>query len=80
MTQAQEEFLIELKSNPKSTARDYARIYKKHSNLAIEKERSNGANEHQAKAMGNYYTVSVLVDFIVDEGQIARILSIQESM
>ena len=79
MTHLQEEFLSELKSKPKLTVAEYSALYNKHSKLAIEQEENNGANKHQAKAMGNYYTVSVLSDFVGNENLLARIIALQES-
>ena len=79
MTPLQEAFLSELKSNPKFTVAEYAALYKKHSKLAIEHEEQNGASEHQAKAMGNYYTVTVLSDYINSENKLARIIALHES-
>lgn len=79
MTQLQETFLSELKSDPKFTVADYAALYDKHSKLAIEDEVNNGADEHQAKAMGNYYTVAVLSNFINSENKLARIIAFHES-
>jgi hypothetical protein len=79
MTPLQEAFLSELKSKAKFTVAEYAALYKKHSKLAIEHEKNNGASEHQAKAMGNYYTVSVLSDFIGNENILARVIALHES-
>jgi len=79
MTALQEAFLDELKSNPKFTVKDYAALYTKHSKIAVEHEASNGAGEHQAKAMGNYYTVAVLSNFISNENKLARIIAMHES-
>ena len=79
MTELQEAFLSELKSKPKLTVFEYAALYTKHSKIAIEHEKNNGASEHQAKAMGNYYTVTVLSDFINSENKLARIIAMQES-
>jgi len=79
MTDLQETFLNELKSNPKFTVKEYAALYTKHSKIAIEHEANNGASEHQAKAMGNYYTVAVLSNFINSENKLARIIALHES-
>jgi len=79
MTQLQEAFLSELKSKEKATVADYAALYNKHCALAIEHEANNGASEHQAKSMGNYYTVTVLSDFIGSENKLARIIHLAES-
>ena len=79
MTELQEAFLTELKSNPKFTVAEYAELYKKHSAFAIEDEVSNGADEHRAKAMGNYYTVAVLSNFINSENKLARIIAFAET-
>ena len=79
MTGPQEEFLSELKSKVKPTVAEYSALYIKHCKLAIEHEESNGANPHQAKAMGNYYTVSVLSDFVNSENKLARIIQLCES-
>lgn len=80
MTPLQEAFLGELKSKAKHTVAEYAALYKKHSRLAIEQELSTGASEQKAKAMGNYYTVSVLSDFVGNENILARIIALHESM
>ena len=79
MTHLQEEFLSALKSKVKLTVAEYAALYGKHTKLAIEEEKNNGASEHQAKAMGNYYTVSVLSDFIGNENILARVIALHES-
>jgi len=78
MTPLQETFLNELKSKTKLTVIEYADLYNKHSQLAIEYEKNKGASEHQAKAMGNYYTVTVLSDFINSENKLARIIALAE--
>ena len=79
MKHLEEAFLNELKSKKKPTVAEYAALYKKHSELAIEEETKNGASEHQAKAMGNYYTVTVLSKFIASENKLARIIALHES-
>ena len=79
MTGLQEAFLRELKSNAKFTVAEYAVIFNKHIKLAIEEEQMNGASEHQAKAMGNYYTVAILSNFIDNENKLARIIAHHES-
>lgn len=79
MTELQEAFLNELKSNPKFTVAEYADLYNKHSTLAIEDEVNSGADEHRAKAMGNYYTVAVLSNFINNENKLARIIALAET-
>ncbi|MFT5660799.1 MAG: hypothetical protein ACI9TV_001442 [Sulfurimonas sp.] len=79
MTHLQEAFLSELKSKEKLTVVEYANLYKKYSKLAIEEEEKNGASRHQAKAMGNYYTVTVLSDFVASENKLARIIALHES-
>ena len=79
MTGLQEAFLRELKSNTKFTVAEYAALYKKHIKLAIKQEQMNGASEHQAKAMGNYYTVAILSNFIDNENKLARIIAHHES-
>ena len=79
MTDLQEKFLRELKSKEKLTVAEYAVIFDKHINLAIEEEQMNGASEHQAKTMGNYYTVAILSNFIDNENTLARIIAHQES-
>ncbi len=79
MTPLQEAFLSELKSKPKLTVAEYAALYKKHTQLAIEHEANNGASEPQARAMGNYYTVSVLSDFVANENLLVRIMALHES-
>jgi len=77
MTHLQEEFLSELKSKEKLTVAEYAALYNKHSKLAIEHEINNGASEPKAKAMGDYYTVSVLSDFVGNDDLIDRIMALQ---
>ena len=79
MTHLQEEFLDELKSKEKLTVKEYANLYSKHIQIAIEYEEKNGANAHQAKAMGNYYTVTVLADFVASENKLARIIAFHEA-
>ena len=79
MTSLQEEFLNELKSNLKFTTAEYAALYNKHRKIAIEDEERNGAGEHQAKTMGNYYTVAVLSNFIANENKLTRIIHISEN-
>ena len=79
MTHLQEQFLHELKSKEKFTIVEYADIFKKHIQLAIEEELMNGASEHQAKAMGNYYTIAILSNFIDNENKLARIIAYHES-
>ncbi len=79
MTNLQEDFRSELKSKEKLTVAEYAALYKKHTKLAIAAELNNGASEHQAKAMGNYYTVAVLSNFVASENLLARILASHES-
>ena len=80
MTDLQEAFLTELKSNAKFTVAEYAALYKKHRKLAIEHEESKGSDRHQSNAMGNYYTVTVLSDFIASENKLARIIALEESL
>lgn len=79
MTDLQKDFLSELQSKARFTVAEYAEMYNKHSKLAIKEEEKNGANEYQAKAMGNYYTVTVLSDFINSENKLARIIAFHES-
>lgn len=79
MTQLQEEFLEELKSKEKLTIKEYADLFGKNIQIAIDYEVSNGASAHQAKAMGNYYTVTVLSDFVASENKLARIIAFHES-
>lgn len=79
MKNLQEEFLTELKANEKLTVSGYADLYDKHTKLAIEEQTQNGADEHQAKAMGNYYTVAVLSNFVASENLLARILAKHEA-
>jgi len=78
MTDLQEAFYTELKSNAKFTVAEYSAIYKKHSKIAIEHETSNGAGETQAKAMGEYYTVAILSNFISNENKLSRIIAFKE--
>jgi hypothetical protein len=79
MIPLQEAFLRELKSKEKPTIVDYADLYKKYSNLAIEQEEINGASKAKADAMGNYYTVSTLSKFVDNENTLARIIALHES-
>jgi len=79
MTQLQEEFLNELKSKEKLTVSEYAQLYNKHRAIAIEDEKNSGASEYQAKAMGNYYTVAILSNFINNENILARVIALAES-
>lgn len=78
MTHLQKEFLSELQSKDKLTVIEYANLYDKHTKLAIAQEEKNGASSHQAKAMGSYYTISILSDFIDSENKLARIIAIYE--
>ena len=79
MTDLQEEFRNELKSKQKLTVAEYAALYNKNRQLAIEQEKNNGAHELQANAMGNYYTIAVLSNFIGNENILARIIAFGES-
>ncbi len=79
MTNLQEAFLNELKSKRKFTISEYAQMYAKHTKLAIQEELENGASEHQAKTMGEYYTVAVLSNFISNENILSRIIALKES-
>lgn len=79
MTHTQEEFLKELKSKPKMTVAEYAEIYKRHNKLAIEEEVNNGAGPTQAEAMGNYYCIAVLSNFMGNENILSRIVALKES-
>ncbi|MDF1874380.1 hypothetical protein JHD48_01375 [Sulfurimonas sp. SAG-AH-194-I05] len=79
MTHLQTSFLEDLKSQEKLTVAAYAALLKTHIQRAIAFEENNGASKSQAKAMGNYYTVRVLSDFIANENKLARIIALQES-
>ncbi|MDA7816733.1 hypothetical protein N9A28_00925 [Sulfurimonas sp.] len=79
MTELQEDFLSELKSKPKFSVTEYAELYAKHSNIAIEEELKNGADKFRAKAMGNYYTVAILSNFLDNENKLARVIALHES-
>ncbi len=79
MTPLQEAFLGELKRKAKWSVAEYAALYKEHSKRAIEYEKENGASEQKAKAMGNYYTVTVLSDFVGNENILGRIIALHES-
>ncbi|MDF1876753.1 hypothetical protein JHD47_02865 [Sulfurimonas sp. SAG-AH-194-L11] len=79
MIDLQEEFRNELKSQDKLTVAQYAALYKTHSDIAIQYELDKGVSEHQAKAMGNYYTVAVLSNFVASENLLARILALHEA-
>ena len=78
MTQLQEAFLNELKSSSSLTAKGYADLFNKYSNLVIEEEVKNGASEQQSQAMGNYYVVSVLSDFLKNENLLARVIHLSD--
>jgi len=78
MTDLQETFLTELKSKDKFTVAEYAAIYKKHVAIAVEDEVKNGADEFRSKAMGEYYTVAVLSNFISNENKLSRIIAFKE--
>ncbi|PHR54233.1 MAG: hypothetical protein COA44_13970 [Arcobacter sp.] len=80
MTQLQEDFLNELKSNPKFTVVELAEIYDRHTKLAIEDEEKNGADDFRAKSMGDYYTVAVLSNFIANENKLTRIIAAKEKL
>ena len=79
MAQLQEDFLSELKSQKKLALTKYAALYDKYSKLAIEQEEKNGASKPQAKAMGEYYTVTTLSNFIANEHTLTRIITLRES-
>ena len=78
MTNLQEAFLSELKSQKKLSIAEYADLYAKHRKLAIEEEEKNGASEKQAETMGKYYTVAVLSNFIDNDHTLSRILAIEK--
>ena len=79
MTHLQEAFLSELKSKEKLTVAEYATLYNKHCKLSIEEEKKNGASENRAKDMANYYTATILSDFIGSENKLARIIALAET-
>ena len=78
MTQLQEAFLSELKSESRLTINDYVALYNKYSKLAIEHEENSGADKNQAKVMGSYYIVSILTDFVTDESLRTRIIQLSD--
>ncbi|CAI6146048.1 MAG: hypothetical protein SPLUMA2_SPLUMAMAG2_01828 [uncultured Sulfurimonas sp.] len=78
MTNLQEDFRSELKSKDKLTVAGYAELYKKHAKMAVEAELNNGANKHQAEAMGNYYTAAVLTNCVPNENTLVRVLALIE--
>ncbi len=78
MKNLQEDFRNELKNKEKLTVSEYAILYKKHAELAIEAELSKGVSEHQAKAMGNYYTAAVLTNCVPNENTLTRVLALIE--
>lgn len=80
MTDLAQAFLNDLKSKEKLSVAEYAKFYTKHSKLAIEHEEQNGASKHQAKAMGNYYTVTVLSNFVKSDHLLNRILAFKEKV
>jgi hypothetical protein len=80
MTALQEDILSELKSQEKFRSVEYAELYIKHRNLGIEAEQAKGGNKYQAKTMGNYYTISVLSDFLKNEIILEEVMGIVEAM
>ena len=78
MKNLQEEFRNELKAKEKLTVAEYASLYKKHAGLAIKAELDKGVSEHQAKAMGNYYTAAVLTNCVPNENTLTRVLALIE--
>jgi len=80
MNQLQEMFLGELKSDKKATLLQYAVLYKKYTELAIEEEINNGASKARADAMRHYYSIATLSDFIDSDKTLDRIIALQESL
>ena len=80
MKHLQEMFLGELKSDKKATLLQYAVLYKKYTELSIEEEINNGASKARADAMGHYYAIATLTDFIGSDKTIDRIVKFQESL
>jgi len=80
MNHLQEMFLAELKSDKKATILQYAKLFKKYTQLSIEEEINNGASKARADAMGHYYAIATLTDFIGSDKTIDRIVKIQESL
>jgi nicotinic acid mononucleotide adenylyltransferase len=80
MSQIQEDFLTELKSNKKFSVKEYAELYNKYRMIAIEDEENKSADKIRARAMGNYYTVTTLSNFINNENKLSRIIAFAESI
>lgn len=80
MKHLQEAFFIELDTSSKLTIIEYAKLYKKHTQLAIEAQIKNGASEYQAKSMGNYYTIAVLSGFLANEAMLEKIMEVYEGL
>jgi hypothetical protein len=80
MKELQEAFFVELDSKEKRSSQEYAELYNKHTNIAIEEESKNGANTYRAKTMGNYYTISVLSGFLNNEMILEEVMEISEAL
>ncbi|SFV71200.1 hypothetical protein MNB_SV-13-6 [hydrothermal vent metagenome] len=80
MKHLQEAFFAKLESQDKLTSEEYAVLYMTHRNIAIEAQREAGANEYQAKTMGEYYTVSVLSGFLNNETVLEEVMDFTEKL
>ena len=79
MTQVKEAFLSELEGKPKQKVAEYSALYVKYTELAIKEEENKGSSEPQAKAMGSYYAITVLSDFLKNDHLISRIIEFTEN-
>jgi len=80
MKHLQEAFFTELNTAQTLTREEYAVLYMRHRNIAIEAQREAGANEYQSKTMGEYYTVSVLSGFLNNESILEEIMDFTEKL
>ncbi|MDF1882840.1 hypothetical protein JHD49_02685 [Sulfurimonas sp. SAG-AH-194-C21] len=78
MINLQDAFRDALNAKAKHTVAEYAELYKEHAKIAVEAELNNGANKHQAEAMGNYYTAAVLTNCVPNENTLTRVLALIE--
>jgi hypothetical protein len=79
MTEIKEAFLNELKSKPKLKVAEYSEMYTRYRELAIVVQEESGASKPRAKAMGNYYTITILSDYLDNDHLIARIIEYTEN-
>jgi hypothetical protein len=80
MRPLQEDFLRVLKSKSGYTSHEYALLYNKHTDLSSEEELRNTGDKYRAKTMGNYYTISVLSDFLKNDVLLEEIMEISEKL